>query len=167
MNGPSEASILERARSLCNEACYTVALQHRRLRSREPEDGEFIFRWWADLQFLIVALRRPRRAAMLAARVPAVSSHVRAAVAEFDKTLPGLDRMRNVGEHIDECAMASPKRHDRHVRRLDLQVGTWDGTVFGWLKGSLNIDTARDAASRLFDGLRDAIDDWAASHSNP
>src|SRR5579859_2833960 len=58
MTGPSDAAILERAKSLSNEACFTVSLQHRRLRTTEPEDQVFVFRWWADLQFLIVALRR-------------------------------------------------------------------------------------------------------------
>jgi hypothetical protein len=50
--GPSEAPILERARSLCNEAVWTVALQRTRLRSSEPEDAEFVFRKWADFRFL-------------------------------------------------------------------------------------------------------------------
>jgi len=34
----SDKSILLRAVSLCNEACFAVDLQHRRLRSTEPED---------------------------------------------------------------------------------------------------------------------------------
>ena len=72
MGRPSDAAILERARSLATEAISTVALQRRRPRSTEPEDGVFVFRWWADLQFLIVALRRLRRAAQLAARTPAL-----------------------------------------------------------------------------------------------
>ena len=45
---PSDEAVLKRARSLCSEACFTVAPQHRRLRSTEPEDKAFIFRWWAD-----------------------------------------------------------------------------------------------------------------------
>jgi hypothetical protein len=49
---------------------FTVALQRRRIRSKEPEDDVFVMRWWADLQFYIVALRRLRRAAELASRVP-------------------------------------------------------------------------------------------------
>ncbi len=67
----SEADILERARSLCSEGCFAVALQHRRLRSKEPEDEVFILRWWTDLQFLIVSLRRLRRSALTAAHVRA------------------------------------------------------------------------------------------------
>jgi hypothetical protein len=48
---------------------FTVALQRRRTRSNEPEDEGFVMRWWADLHFFIVALRRLRRAAELASRV--------------------------------------------------------------------------------------------------
>lgn len=57
-----DAAALERAKSLANWACYTIALQRRRLQSGEPEDETFIFRWWADLEFLVVTLRRLRRA---------------------------------------------------------------------------------------------------------
>jgi hypothetical protein len=34
----SDAALLERARSLISDGCYTVALQRRRLKSTEPED---------------------------------------------------------------------------------------------------------------------------------
>jgi hypothetical protein len=40
-NGPSDAVIMERARSFANEAMFTVALQRRRIRSSEPEDDVF------------------------------------------------------------------------------------------------------------------------------
>lgn len=88
--GPSESSILERARSLCNEAVWTVALQRGRLRSSEPEDVDFVFRRWADFQFLIVALRRLRRAADFATRVSSVDVLVNDAIREFDQAIPGL-----------------------------------------------------------------------------
>lgn len=64
---PSSAAVMERAFSLVNEAMFTVELQRRRVRSEEPEDSRFPARWWADVQFLIVALRR---AAELASGVP-------------------------------------------------------------------------------------------------
>jgi hypothetical protein len=38
-----DAATLERAKSLSNQACFTVALQRRRLRSAEPEDGHIPF----------------------------------------------------------------------------------------------------------------------------
>jgi len=44
MTPPTEAATLERARSLCDHALWTVALQIRRIRSTEPEDDEFLFR---------------------------------------------------------------------------------------------------------------------------
>jgi hypothetical protein len=57
----------------------TVALQRRRLRSTEPEDKDFILHWFADLQFLIVSLRRLRRSAAIAAHVPLVAAEIRRA----------------------------------------------------------------------------------------
>jgi hypothetical protein len=148
-----EATKLERAKSLCNHGCWTVALQVRRLRSEEPEDVKFIFRFWADLQFLIVALRRLRRAATIAAFEPTVA----AAIADFDRSLPGLATMRNVGEHVDAYATDDPKRHHLMVTRGKLQVGSFDGTTFDWLDQNLNIDVAKTAAERLFCAVRDAV----------
>jgi hypothetical protein len=124
---PSSEVILERAKSLSNEACFTVAMQHRRLRSTEPEDEKFIFRWWADLQFLIVALRRLRRSVQLIANVPRISEPIQPAIKEFDSALPGLVRIRNVGEHIEDYVLS--RGHDASINRGQLQVGSWDGTV--------------------------------------
>lgn len=156
MTGPSDAAILERAKRLCNEACFTVSLQHRRLRTTEPEDQVFVFRWWADLQFLIVALRRMRRSAELAGRVPVVSKVIAQAIGEFDRTLPDLAKMRNIGEHIDDYAVDAPKRRYADIDRRHLQVGTWDGKVYRWI-GELDIDVALEAAERLFGAVREAI----------
>ena len=149
-NGPSDAVIMERARSLANEAMFTVALQRRRVRSSEPEDDVFAMRWWADLQFFIVALRRLRRAAELAGRVAAVKDSLTVALQDFDHALPQLMRMRNVGEHIDDYAVDSPERRHKNVNRQALQVGTWDGTTYEWLGESLNVDLAHDVAQTLF-----------------
>jgi hypothetical protein len=147
-----DAAILERAKSLSNRACFTVALQRRRLRSTEPEDNTFIFRWWADLVFLVVALRRLRRAAQLATRISntRAAAAVIAALTDFDATLPGLATMRNVGEHIDDYALNAQKRHHHDVNSGQLQVGSWDGTVFDWLGHQLDIDVALAAAEKLF-----------------
>jgi len=132
--------------SLVNEAMKTVDLQHRRVRSTEPEDEHFAFRYWADLQFLIVALQRLRRAAGIAAQVVSSKDRIDAGIKKFDKALPMLKVMRNVGEHVDDYAVDSPRRHHKHVTRYSLQVGTFDGTSYEWLNLSLNIDEARTAA---------------------
>lgn len=152
MPRPSDAVILERAKSFCNEAIFTIALQHRRLQTTEPEDGEFIFRWHADLQFFIVALRRLRRAVELGAEVPPVSATLRAAITAFDDRLPGLAKMRNVGEHINDYMLGDG--HAKDIQRGDLQVSTWDGTVFIWLGVKLDIDVALRAAEALFEAVK-------------
>jgi hypothetical protein len=77
-----------------------------------------------------------------------------AALAEFDAALPGLATMRNVGEHFDDYALYSPKRHHRNVTRGQLQVGSFDGTVFTWLGRQLDIDVALAAAEKLFSAVK-------------
>lgn len=148
-NSPSDAVTMERARSLANEAMFTVALQRRRVRSNEPEDDVFVMRSWADLQFFIVALRRLRRAAELAGLVTWAKDSLALALRNFDHALPQLSVMRNVGEHIDDYAVDSSKRRHKDVDRCSLQVGSWDGT-YQWLGKSLNIDVAHKAAFTLF-----------------
>jgi hypothetical protein len=110
-----------------------------------------------DFQFLIVALRRLRRAAELAARVPCVQAYVADAIREFDKSLLGLRKMRNAGEHVDAYAVDDAKRHHREIDRRQLQVGSWDGKVFRWLEGELDTDSALDAAEKLYLALRDTV----------
>jgi hypothetical protein len=148
MNTPSPAATYERARRLANRAVWTVALQRRRLRTDEPEDGEFVFRRWEDFQFLIVALTRLRRAAVLAATVQLIRSDILAALAEFDVTLPMLTKMRNVAEHFDDYAV--DKGRDRSVRRGSLEVGAFGEIEFDWLGHVINADVALKAARQLF-----------------
>lgn len=147
---------LERACSLANEAILTIELQRRRLRSNEPEDCSFVFRWWADLQFLIVALRRLRRTSELASSVPSAKAEMNDAIKRFDESLPMLLTMRNVGEHVDDYALDSSRRRHKQVDRKMLQVGTWDGTTYTWLGETLNVDDAHAAAVTLYSSIRRA-----------
>jgi hypothetical protein len=156
MDKPSDAAILERAFRLTNDAMHAVALQRRRLRSAEPEDKHF-FRHWTDLQFLIVALRRLRRAAQLASNVPLSKTELADALRRFDEALPMVSTMRNVGEHIDDYALDNEKRHHRQIHRRLLEVGAWDGTTYEWLGMELDIDQAHDAAFALFQSVRKAL----------
>ena len=162
---PADAAILERAVSLATEAMHTVALQRRRVRSSEPEDEVFLLRYWADLQFLIVALRRLRRAAELAAKVPAAGVKINRAIATFDAALPMLQTMRNVGEHIDDYARDNKRRRDKEVTRYQLQVGEWDGTTHKWLDQSLNVDEAHAAALSLYSVVQKAATEVNATPS--
>jgi hypothetical protein len=134
---------------------------------RASEDETFVFRFWADLQFLIVALRRLRLAVQLATRVPQVRGTLQVALTDFDAALPGLRRMRNVGEHIDDYALDAPKRHHPEVKRGELQSGTWDGTTFVWLGHKLDIDVALDAAGKLFRAVQLAVGAYVVSAQKP
>jgi hypothetical protein len=148
MDGPSYAATYERARRLANIEVWTVALQVRRLRSHEPEDGEFVLRRWADFLFLIAALTRVRRAAALAAKVPALANEIQCALRDFDAALPNLKNMRDVTEHFDEYAM--DVGHLKEVSRKSLEVGTISETTFQWLGYELNADVALNSAHELF-----------------
>jgi hypothetical protein len=149
---PSQGATWERARNLASEAMYMVELQRRRAKGSEREDAVFVTRWWVDLQFFVIALYRLRRAAYLAEKVPSVRGAIQAAGARFDKRLPTLKTMRDVTEHFDEYAIDTG--HNKAVSRQELQVGTWDGTVWRWGQiGHLDVDDAFDAAGDLYKAI--------------
>lgn len=127
---------------------FTIALQRRRVSSREPEDDIFVMRVFADLYFFVVALQRLRRLALLACSVASSDGPLRAAVAAFDVAVPMLKRMRDVGEHIDDYAIG--KGRDRNVSRFMLQVAKWDGHTYRWLDATLDVDASHAAAKKLF-----------------
>jgi hypothetical protein len=130
------------------------ALQRRRLQSNEPEDETFIFRRWADFQFLIVSLRRLRLAALLAAKCETNRVAIESAINEFDEALPDLRKMRNVGEHIDEYAIEEGR--DRSVSRLALQAGSFDNVALDWLGGGVDAGEALVAAEALHSAIKAA-----------
>jgi hypothetical protein len=63
--------------------------------------------------------------------------------------------MRNVGEHIEEYVVG--KGHDQNVQRSELQVSSWDGSVFNWLGVELDIDVALKTAEELFEAVKLSI----------
>jgi hypothetical protein len=84
---------------------------------------------------LMIALRQLRRSVELAALAPAFQDGLVRALAEFDGPLPDVWRMRSVEEHFESC----PLPH----------ADAWDGRIFTWAGGSLNVEEALRAAERL------------------
>lgn len=152
----ADAALLVRAKSLCNEAMFAVDLQHERLKNKTVADDVQFFHKWADIQFLIVALRRLRRAASIAGRVASCKPNVDTALAAFDAALPHLRTMRNVGEHIDDYANDSKARREK-VARGELQVVQWDDSHVRWLGGELDFGVALDTASRLNTAIKELV----------
>lgn len=141
---------LELARSLALDAMLAVDLQRRRIYDQTPDEA-YPARWWADIQFFIVALRRLRLAAEFARRA---DSELKRAIRDFNATVPDLDRFRNVGEHID--AYAEGRGKDDTVDRHELLEGSLQGPIYRWLDRELNIDSAHGAAQKLWTAVGDA-----------
>jgi hypothetical protein len=111
---------------------------------------------------LIITLSRLRKTALLLKNTQTYEVKMMCAIEKFDKQLPNLRRMRNVGEHVDSYGSDSPKRHDLSITRKGLQVGSWDGATFIWLSCALNIDEALKSANELFGEMK-ACRDWRLS----
>jgi hypothetical protein len=147
---------------LASNALYAVDLQLRRIRGAEPEDDEFLFRKWMDIQFLISTLWRIRLAAAAAAKRLPDDAFIAAAIESFDLQVPHLKGMRDVGQHLDDYATDSPKRRvrrvgeSRPVGRRQLEVGGWSDDQFHWLGMTLDFGKARMAGMELYGTLRAA-----------
>src|SRR5579863_2105238 len=151
---PSEAAIYERARRLADMSVRTVALQYRRVKTKEPEDSEFFLRRWTDFLFLIGALTRCRRAAKLASQVGSIKAEMEAALRAFDNSLPSLKTMRDTAEHIDDYALERGQK--REISRMSLEVGVVGSSKFEWLGLSLDADKALESAQRLYSTIKSA-----------
>ena len=155
---PDSEEILYRAVMRANRAMFAIDMQVRRIGSSEPEDGEFLARRIADFEFLIVAATRLRRAANLAKRAPETSTQITNALVQFDQSLPGLKKLRDIAEHIDDYSV--DKGNDESIDRMYLEncMVTGSGQTWTWLGESINTDDLRNASSALFRELKRAQD---------
>ncbi len=153
---PTSRATYERARRLANLSMWIIRLQCRRLSTSEPEDNVFVFRIWADFEFLIVALTRLRRAAKLASGIPEIQKVMLQALNSFDSALPHLKKFRDVAEHFDEYAV--DQGHDKSTRRGALEVSTISdpGPTLNWLGHEINASDALIASQDLFAAIKDA-----------
>ena len=161
----SDEAILERSFSFCNEAMHTISLQIRRLQTTEPEDSKFLHRQWADLRFLVLSLDRLYKAAGIASNIQKISNDVEKAREEFQKTMPFLKKIRDVGEHFDSYSMDNGYR--KNISRKELQVGTWnsEGTYFEYLGEEIDTIKCKEAAIDLFKTMRDIKNDFFQKNS--
>ncbi len=151
---PSPEATYERSKRLANYWMWTISLQHRRLKTAEPEDEEFLFRKWVDFDFLIVALTRFRRAVSIATKVESIEQELDKAIEEFDKALPKIKKMRDVAEHVDDYALENQKNKQHKVSRKMLEGSILHGTELEWLNVRLNADEALKASEKLFEVLK-------------
>jgi len=150
---PAPEETYERARRLANFWMWTIRLQCRRIQSGESEDKEFLFRKWADFDFLIVALSRLRRTAVLATSAHTIEPQIKKAIEEFDLTLPDLKTMRDTAEHIDDYATDSGRK--KEISRKMLEGSKLSATKLEWLGVELDTVVAMSASEKLFKAIQE------------
>jgi hypothetical protein len=148
--------ILDRAVMRANRAMFTIQMQIRRIGSAEPEDATFLWRQIADFEFLVIAATRLRRAAELAKNAPETKTQITAAIMQFDKSLPGLKKLRDIAEHIDDYSVDQGKNKNIDRRYLENCMVTGGGKTWTWLGESINTDDLLDAGGALFKELKRA-----------
>jgi hypothetical protein len=158
----SEASIVERAKSVANQWMGAVLLQHDRIRKPRPQDQAFHpfgiedFNV-ADVHFLAIALLRIRRVATTIEHVPQLWPSVRCAIEIFDAKLPWLKRLRDVFEHLEDYAVDSNLRRSDTSRR-ELQVSSGRENGMQLLGNDIDFKEALQAAQILYGAVKTAYD---------
>jgi hypothetical protein len=132
---PDWQALLGQALRQAGEARRTVELQCRRLKEGDGNEPQRGLRLWADLQMLLIALRRLRRSAELAALAPAATDEVVAAIAAFDRPLPDLWCLENMEAPFERAPVSV--------------ADDWTGPVIEWPGGALNVDDAFACAEAL------------------
>lgn len=140
----------ERWTRLANLATFAIDLQCKRLNTVESQDEQFTFRKWYDFEFLLLALIRLRRIAQQVANLSELTALLSPALREFDASLPGLKRMRDVGEHMDEYAVGRGRHREVDMEMLEVSTLDSDGPTLTWLGTSLNANCALRASEELF-----------------
>lgn len=153
MPSPTYDEIIERAMLRANRAMWSIHLQIRRIHGTET-DEQFLLRREIDFEFLVVALWRLRRAALLARKANAIEKDIKNAIYQFDSRLPGLRRLRDTAEHIDEYSVERGKESSVERRYLENRMISDEGRTWSWLDASINTEKALDAASELFESLK-------------
>ncbi len=152
---PSDGATMERAISLSREYICAVRLQKNRLQKPCSEEYSFQFKYCIDLQFFIISLYRFRNMVNLATKIDSISKYMCEAIEEFDRNIPDLKIMRDVGEHMYDYGIDSKKRHVREINRKDLQADSFSvDMVFTWLGKKLNVNSALNEAEKLYEKLQ-------------
>ncbi|ESZ99708.1 hypothetical protein ThrDRAFT_02702 [Frankia casuarinae] len=166
---PTEIEVLNRAVRLASNSLYVIDIQIRRIAGDEPEDEDYLFRVWADIDFLIITLWKIRTVTLAAARRLPSDLALTDAIAEFDRSVPHLKLMRDVGQHLEDYMInAASRRHRRpgteyKISRRQLEVAAWSQNDFRWLDAVLDFTDSRKAASVLYSRLRAARSKYTAS----
>lgn len=154
----------------CERGSAPIDVQHKRLTDptwAAPEgQAPAIPNDFADFQFMIVAMWRLRRVVeQLVLKVPTTFFSLETDLAEFDDAMPVLKRLRDVGEHVEECNLdvgsgSGGKSEVDPVYRQQLQT-------FGFGQHSMNrlgecfvYDDAWAAALRLSLAFEHAVRTW-------
>lgn len=156
MTQEKQIALYEEARRLANIACWSIELQILRLRKGEAEIPEFVMQRVADFHFLLIAINRLRRAAVLVSATIDIlrqKEEFDQSIKEFKESLPESKNMRDVMEHIDDYWQG--KGRVSSVSAGDLAVYLFDDDSVTWCGVEFNLGTVRQASSRLFQAIQD------------
>jgi hypothetical protein len=123
-----------------------------------------------NARFLVDALWTLRLAASVAQAVPGARGQVKRAVKAFGQALPGLQRIRNVHQHMDNYKTDHPTMRRQRLRangkvigRRLLEVDAWSNEGFSWLGEVVRFEEALAAAWDLVRVLRQVRDERTES----
>ena len=143
---------------VANYFVFAVELQISRVREERVDVEPFVMRPFVDLEFLLVALTRLRRAANVINLFPYTETKLSQAIEKFDKRLSGLKQLRNITEHYDEYLLKIDrgKNIDLKTIRSGYMTKCMSYDSVEWMDFRLDLDECLAAAKELYISMKSA-----------
>ena len=146
----------EDTRTMANNYVYAVERQISRIRELPSADESFVMRQFVDVEFLLVALTRLRRAVCALQKIPAAAEKAKLAIAQFDQRVPHVKDLRDITEHYDDYLARNGRNRrmsaDRVRRGLLTKEMTQEQTQ--WMGYTIYFDECMEAALELFENIK-------------
>ena len=136
---------------VANNFVFSVAMQISRIREKRADVEPFVMRRFVDLEFLVVALTRLRRAANVINLFPYTETKLSQAMEKYDKRLSGLKQLRNITEHYDDYLLKKcrNKKIDLKAIRSGYMTKCISYDSVEWMDFRLDLDECLAAAEEL------------------
>ena len=137
---------------VANNFVFAVVMQISRVREERADVEPFVMRPFVDLEFLLVALTRLRRAANVINLFPYTETKLSQAMEKYDKRLSGLKQLRNITEHYDDYLLkkGKDKNIDLKTIRSGLMTKCMSYDSVEWMDFRLDLDECLAAAEELY-----------------
>ena len=137
---------------------FAVVMQISRVREERADVEPFVMRSFVDLEFLLVALTRLRRAANVINSFPYTETKLSQAMEKYDRRLSGLKQLRNITEHYDDYLLKKDRGKIINLKliRSGYMTKCMSYDCVEWMDFKLDLDECQAASEELYTSMKAA-----------